>query len=259
MSCLHVHFLPSLVEPEALRGSTVVVIDVLRATTTIAAAIAAGAREVIPCGEVDEARAVAARFAKGEVLLGGERGGLKIPGFDLGNSPSEYTPERVGGKSVVFTTTNGTQAFLRCRQAGRVVTAGFVNLSAVVAAIQDAKRIDLLCAGTRALITGEDVLLAGCFVHRLLRHLSALPGVTGLNDSADIAFNAVPSTGTNAIMNASGRLVEEAIGAALMYSQGGCDLMALGLTADIFDAAKVDRWSCVPELDIARWSIRDNT
>jgi 2-phosphosulfolactate phosphatase len=84
---LRVHLLPQLVKPDDLAGSTCVVIDVLRATTTIAHALAAGAREVLPCLTVDEARQKAAGFASGEVVLGGERGGVRIDGFDFGNSP----------------------------------------------------------------------------------------------------------------------------------------------------------------------------
>ena len=88
---LHVHLLPALVAAEELAASTVVVIDVLRASTTINHALAEGAREVIPCLEVEEARRVAAGLPTGQAVLGGEREGLRIEGFDLGNSPCEYS------------------------------------------------------------------------------------------------------------------------------------------------------------------------
>src|SRR5262245_57387196 len=107
---LNVHLLPELTTPEALTGGVVVVIDVLRATTTITTALAAGARRVIPCLDVADARAAAANSPEGECVLGGERQGLRIEGFDLGNSPNEYTPASVGGKTLVFSTTNGTKA-----------------------------------------------------------------------------------------------------------------------------------------------------
>src|SRR5215471_15948471 len=103
-----VHLLPTLVEPAELRDGVAVVIDLLRATSTIVHALAAGAKAVVPCGEIDEAWQVAARSQPGSFVLGGERGGLKISGFDLGNSPSEYTREAVAGNRVIFTTTNGT-------------------------------------------------------------------------------------------------------------------------------------------------------
>src|SRR5262249_9257456 len=96
---LAVHPLPSLVEASVLAGSTVVVIDLLRATSTICQALASGATEVVPFLEVDEALAAAAKAPDREkIVLGGERGGRRIAGFDLGNSPTEYTPAAVGGK-----------------------------------------------------------------------------------------------------------------------------------------------------------------
>src|SRR5437773_10831626 len=93
---LDVYLVPDLVESAALAGKTAVVIDVLRATTTIVHALAAGAKEVVPCLEVEDARRIAKEVGESAVL-GGERGGLPIPGFDLGNSPAEYTRERVAG------------------------------------------------------------------------------------------------------------------------------------------------------------------
>jgi len=284
MSSLHVHFLPTLVEPDALRGGTVVVIDVLRATTTIAAAIAASARAVIPCGDVEEARQIAAKFAESQVLLGGERGGLLIPGFDLGNSPCDYTPERVGGKTIVFTTTNGTQAMLRCREAARVLTAGFVNVSAVARAVQDVARaadesecIHLLCAGTRGQITGEDVLLAGCLADRIstfARDADAPP--PDGNDQTRIALNVwLPvkdqhqqslqmMTELPEIRDRVSKLPKNLPGGlptgisnALGECIGGRDLIRLGLSQDILDAAQIDRWECVPELNVQTWEIRD--
>src|ERR1700678_3263988 len=92
VATINVHLLPRLVEETELAGSVCVVIDVLRATTTMAHALSAGAREVIPCLEVEDALRAAANLPRKQVLLGGERSGVKIDGFDLGNSPSEYPP-----------------------------------------------------------------------------------------------------------------------------------------------------------------------
>src|SRR5258706_13920045 len=135
---LDVYLLPALVEPAQLAGKTAVVIDVLRATTTIVHALAAGATQVIPCLEVDEARRIAAELGE-RAISGGERGGKQIPGFDLGNSPAEYSRERVAGKTVVFTTTNGTRAMLRCKAARRVLLGAFVNFSAVCRELVDSE------------------------------------------------------------------------------------------------------------------------
>ncbi len=113
MPKLRVYMLPDLLAGQSLAGCRAVVVDVLRATTTVVQALSAGARAVVPCLTIDDARARAAEFPPGEALLGGERGGLPIEGFDLGNSPAEYTSQVVAGKTVVLTTTNGTKALLR--------------------------------------------------------------------------------------------------------------------------------------------------
>ncbi len=165
---IRTHFLPQLVAPAELAGGASIVIDVLRATTTITAALAAGAREVIPCLEVDDARGVASRVCRpARLCLGGERGGVKIDGFDLGNSPCEYTAARVAGKSVVFTTTNGTRAMLHAAAADEIWLAALVNLQAVVAGCAQRPRVDILCAGTGGKITREDVLAAGAIAAAL--------------------------------------------------------------------------------------------
>ena len=248
---IRVHFLPQLVAPGELAGGASVVIDVLRATTTITAALAAGAREVIPCLEVDDARREAANLPAGQAVLGGERGGLKIDGFDLGNSPSDYTPATVGHKSLVFTTTNGTRAMLHARAADEIWLAALVNVSAVVSRCAERKRIDILCAGTGGKITREDVLLAGAIVARLTapagdrnRPVSPPHGVA-LNDQAAIARDAwllaVAAPGTQPLA--------DLLGKELRQTQGGRNLAALHLEADLADAAAIDRYTIVPRFD----------
>src|SRR4030065_2456502 len=106
-----VQFLPVGPPFEFLSNRAVGVIDVLRATSVIVHAISRGAMEIIPVITVDEAFRMAKNFPAGTTLLGGERGSRKIPGFDLGNSPREYVAEKVRGKRLILTTTNGTQAF----------------------------------------------------------------------------------------------------------------------------------------------------
>jgi 2-phosphosulfolactate phosphatase len=164
----------------------------------------------------------------------------------------------VGGKTVVFTTTNGTQALLRCRGAARVLTAAFVNVSAVAEAVDAAERVDLLCAGTRGIITREDVLLAGCLTERLIEAVRLTQGrPPEMNDSAQIALDAWQATCGPTLRQKSSEIWEGTLRAALSESQGGRDLIPLGLAEDIADAAMVDRWPCVPELDITRWTIHD--
>src|SRR5438094_3818028 len=121
---VQVHLLPDLIPQSRLAGGLAVVVDVLRATTTIVHALVAGCSAVRPCAEVEEARELAGQMRAGRVLLGGERGGLPLPGFDLGNSPGEYTGKVCKGKTLVLTTTNGTRALLRAAEAERVLLAG---------------------------------------------------------------------------------------------------------------------------------------
>ncbi len=258
MPTIHAHFLPQLVAPEALAGGTVVVIDVLRATTVIATALAAGAARVIPCLELDEARRIASGLPANEVLLGGERKGLPIEGFDLGNSPSEYTPERVAGRTIAFTTTNGTRALRHCQQAGRVLVGAFVNLRAIVNALTDEETVHLLCAGTRGEITREDVLLAGAIAYGLT--LPNDPAMAGawyrcqFNDQARLARDAWQAARPPAELPF---LEAEPIWLlrALSATQGGRNLKAIGLERDIAACAAIDRLEIAPRLDVDRWLI----
>jgi 2-phosphosulfolactate phosphatase len=250
---LHVHLLPELTTPEELAGGTAVVIDVLRATTTITAALAAGAKQVIPCLEVEEARAAAANLAAGECVLGGERGGVRIDGFDLGNSPGEYTPRSVGGKTLVFTTTNGTKAMRRCAAASDVLLGAFVNFLAVARALSATRApIHLLCAGTDGRITREDAALAGSLVYLLT---FAAPGEFELNDQAALVEAVGEDLLAAALVKEDHELAVRNVRAALRNSQGGRNLTALGLEADIDQAAQIDRYDFVPRLDVASWSI----
>jgi len=250
---LAAHFLPDLIPPEEFAGGTVVVIDVLRASTTICHALAAGARAVIPALEVDEARRIAAGLPSGEALLGGEREGLRIPGFDLGNSPSEFRPETVAGRTVVFTTTNGTRAMNRCRAAARVFIGAFVNLSAVCEILKPteskpAQSIHMLCAGSRGRITREDVLFAGAVIDRLLR--DGTVDETAQNDQARIARAAWQEACGGESPISAVRLAAE-----LRNTQGGRNLKAIHLERDIDDAARIDLLRVVPELNLTAWRI----
>jgi 2-phosphosulfolactate phosphatase len=152
----------------ALAGVTAVVLDVVRASTTIVVALAGGARAVIPVGTPDEARALGRDGHVGPALIGGERGGAPPPGFDHGNSPSEYSPDRVRGRTVVFTTTNGTRALLALDGASRIAVGGFVNAAAVARwVVAEPGDVLLVCAGERGRFCLEDAVCAGLLVSRL--------------------------------------------------------------------------------------------
>jgi len=155
-----------------LGHSLCVVFDVLRATSSMVTALANGAQAIIPVGEIPEALAI--RKTHAEVLLGGERDGVKIRAaqtggvdFDFGNSPREYTAEKVRGRTIVTTTTNGTRALRSCAGAKMVLAGSFLNLAAtakaVSSAFQDGDHSELLliCAGTHDEAAYEDTLCAG--------------------------------------------------------------------------------------------------
>ncbi len=151
-----------------LSSTCCVVFDVLRATSTMTVALANGANGILPCGTIDEA--IAARAANPNVLLAGERGGLRINAeisgsvdFDLGNSPREMIPETVSGRQLAMTTTNGTRALKACAGAQRVWLGCFLNLSVLGQVIRDCQpeQLLLVCAGTGYNSALEDVLGAG--------------------------------------------------------------------------------------------------
>jgi 2-phosphosulfolactate phosphatase len=241
---VRVHLLPALFAPEELAGGIAVVIDVLRATTTIIHALAAGAGRVIPCGEIDEARQVAASLPDGTVLLGGERGGLRIPGFDLGNSPTEYESAIVAGKTIVMTTTNGTRALLRARTARRVVVAAFANLNAVVGWLAaETGPIHIVCAGTDGAVTLEDVLCAGSIIEGLRQ---AVSGLDFSDDSAALALNLSETRASH----------YDPLLAVLRGGRGGRNLIENGLESDISVAARRDVADLVPELSREPWQIQ---
>ena len=243
---LNVYALPRMVAPEELAGGTVVVIDVLRASTTIVHALAAGARQVIPCVGVEEARRIAADFSPGEAVLGGERNGLRIDGFDLGNSPSEYTPQTVGGRTLVFTTTNGTQAMAVCRKADRVLIGAFVNAQAVCDGLAGQQRIHLLCSGTRGEVGRDDVLLAGLLVDRLQRRGGL---VYTINTQVIAARESWVSLFAVPVPMDAEPMDPELLARELRKSPGGRNLTAIGLEEDILAAAQLDCFDCVPEMN----------
>lgn len=149
-----------------LSGHLAVVIDVFRATSTIATGLAHGAAAFYPIASVEEGLALKAKNP--DVLLAGERGGEAPAGFDLGNSPRDFTPDRVQGKRIFHTTTNGTQALVAVRGANTVITACWLNLAAVVKFLRTADRPTLLlCAGTGRAFAMEDATLASAILDAL--------------------------------------------------------------------------------------------
>jgi 2-phosphosulfolactate phosphatase len=225
------------------------VVDVLRATTVMVHALANGCDAVIPCGEIEEAQAVAAGGSGGTAMLCGERGGLPIPDFDLGNSPGDFTRERCNGKTLVMTTTNGTRAILASQDAERVYVASFANLKATAdeLTVQFLKKdhghsIHIVCAGTEGFISLEDSLLAGAMMERLTElMIPRYPeGVPLGNDEALIVLSEW--------LEQEKFLERRPLWKLLQMGRGGQNVTRIGLEKDIKAAAEVDRFPIVAEL-----------
>lgn len=248
MTPVRTYFLPSSIRPGDLQGATAIVVDVLRASTTLIQAFESGLRRAYIEGEVGAAieRTAALRRDLGNdaVILGGERKGIRLPGFDLGNSPAEYGPETVRGKTLVFSTTNGTRALLASLEASRIVFGAFTNLAAVRMLLLQGGPIAIVCAGTDGAVTWEDVLFAGALADRILGGVVDLPSSfdelpPGYDDATRIAIGAwrefASSTG-----------LRVPLASLFAESAGGRNLIELGMETDLFLAAEIDKSAFVP-------------
>jgi 2-phosphosulfolactate phosphatase len=245
----HCHELFNRMPPGAVAGGIAVVIDVLRASTTIVTALANAASRIRPVPAVAEALALADATGAGRPLLGGERGGLQIAGFDLGNSPLEYSPAVVAGREIIVTTTNGTAALKACLDADEVLVGAIVNRTAVARLAHDLARrrgatdIHLVCAGTDGHVTEEDLLAAGAILEAAAR----LPG--GADDLLEPAAAAARADFCRVVGQAADP--QAAIVTAFAASRGGANLVALGMEADLPAAAAIDTIAVVPRLEPA--------
>ncbi len=226
-----VYFTLEEVAAGGLAGATAVVIDVVRATSCIVEAIANGARAVHPAVSVEEAAALRATLnGQGDrALLCGERGGIRIDGFDLGNSPAEFTAAAVGGRRLVMTTTNGTRAFAAARHADRVLAASFFNQSAVAEAVREDAAVAIVCAGREGRFSLDDAVCAGHIVRavsdRAAGRITLADGAVAVRDLA-------------AVHRVSADM--------LAGTAAGQALMEVGLGGDLALCARADRHQIVP-------------
>jgi len=226
---IEAYFTVGEVSPGDLTDSTVVVIDVVRSTTSIVEALANGARGIYPAVSTEEAVKLAHSLGREDTLLCGERKGQKVEGFDLGNSPADFAREAVEGKRLVMSTTNGTRAFSLGHESARVLACAFTNISAVAKAVEGAEDLVVLCAGRDGQFSMADALCAG---HLIVQVLSESKDDV-LNDAA-LAARAL------AARKPSKRLLAETV--------GGKALIEIGLEADLEICAEVDRHDLVAEM-----------
>ena len=216
-------------------GRVVAVIDVLRASTTIAVALANGARNIVPFDSTEDVILRSKAFERGDVLLAGERKMHAIPGFDLGNSPLQFTRAAVEGKTLLFSTTNGTAALVAVQGARDVVVGSYVNFSAVLALLRTAARggadIALLCAGRDRQFSLEDTACAGRFVRHVLRRSN---DTIVLNDAARAAVQIERAYGDHL-----DRLFDDAAHGVALREAGFADDLALCASIDAFPVIPV--------------------
>lgn len=222
------YFTPLEVDPAELAEASVVVIDVVRATTTIIEALANGARAIYPTESTEEAVRLASSMGREDTLLCGERKGRKVEGFDLGNSPREFDADTVGGMKLVMTTTNGTRALAAAAEAGRVLPCAFTNLGAVADEVSDDEHVAIVCAGREDRFSLDDALCAG---HLIQRMIADSEHDHELNDAAR-AVRAL----------ASARKPTKRF---LGLTAGGASLIEIGLADDLEICADVDRHDIV--------------
>jgi 2-phosphosulfolactate phosphatase len=211
---IDVFFGPAGVTQADVSGRAVAVIDVLRASTSIAVALDNGARAIIPFENSEDVVSRAKAFERSDVRLAGERKSLPIPGFDLGNSPPQYTREAVENKTILMATTNGTGAVTATTGARDVIVASYVNFSVSMSFLRAALRtgtdVVLLCAGQDRRFALEDAACAGRFAHHISKRLT---GVT-LNDGAQACVLIDKKYGENLMKlfdaSAHGRALREA-------------------------------------------------
>jgi len=227
-------FTPAGLTPGEVQGRAVFVIDILRATTSMCAALSHGAKAIIPVASTEEALRLAQTIGSDDVLLAGEKDCVRIPGFHLGNSPLEMTEPAVRGKTIIVTTSNGTKALLATQGASAAYPAAAVNLSAAAEkareALESDRHILIVCAGRGGAFSLDDAYCAG----RLAAAVLGSPRPRrGLNDAAIACLDLV-------------RRYRENWERPLAYSRAGRELVKLGFRDDLREAARMDAYPVLP-------------
>jgi 2-phosphosulfolactate phosphatase len=228
-----VHFSPTTLREEVVRGRTAVVLDVLRASTTIAYALHAGARGVIPASSIEAATEMVVKLGRDDVLLCAEHDLNRVDGCDLGNSPLDYHADAVAERLIVLSTTNGSRAAVTARSAFRLYAGSYVNAGRVVDALAGADAVVMICAGNEGAFALEDAACAGYLLHRL--ETSHGIEVEPVDDGAWVAL----------------RLGREAPASPLellRQSSHGQRLLAGGFERDLVACAEVDTRPVLPVL-----------
>jgi 2-phosphosulfolactate phosphatase len=228
---IDIQFLPSPPHPNLLSDRVVVVMDILRATSVIVHAMTQGVSEIIPLATVEEAFRMAKAFARGFVMLGGERENKEIPGFDLGNSPREYVAERVKGKKLILTTTNGTKAFHAVSSGKEILAGSFFNIGAIAQRCVESNRdIFIFPSGDKGHFSLEDTLCGGMLIDLITKKEKKQISLTDASYGAQILYQRFKDN-----------LLE-----AFQLSHHGQELIDRGFEDDLVYCAQVDVTPVVP-------------
>lgn len=223
--------IPGRAKERRFENRAVVNIDILRASTTICKALKEGARAVIPVEEPDEAAEMRRKIGPDTTLLAGERNGLKIDNFDLGNSPLEFSEDVVKGKTIIMSTTNGTRSYRAAVSSSFSLTGAFVNISTITDFISNGGLdIALLCAGNDGDFSIEDTLCGGMIIHKLINEKKLRPD---LNDAAALALMLYESNRAD-------------LTRAIAGGEHGRLLAGLGFTEDVRIASRPDSLPILP-------------
>ena len=218
------------VVPADLGGMTVLVIDVLRASTTIITALSNGCDAIVPVADPQDARRRATEARNGSALVAGERQGEPIPGFDLSNSPVEFQSRHVRGKTVYFTTSNGTRALLASRAADAIGIAALVNVTAAATwAAAAGRAVTIVCAGSHGRRALEDWTCGGLAVERILAAVPAAVLTQAARDALD-----------------TGRQYAADVGRLKRDAPWARRLIAAGRAADVDVCLRLDTTKLVP-------------
>ena len=228
-----VHFSPSTLDEMQLKDKNIIVIDVLRASTTIATALSNGAKEIIPVSSIENAVKISGNLFGEVTLRAGERNAKMIEGFNLGNSPLESTEEVVKGKSIIFVTTNGSAAIVKGKHARRLAVASFVNLSTVVSFFHELQSdVTIICAGKDNRFCIEDAVCAG----KIINEFERTSKVELVPDDGGIAAAALDRAFGKNILK------------MLKASDHGRYLAEIGFQEDLKVCAEVDFLAILPTL-----------
>ena len=236
---IELFFTPNEVKEEELKNRTVLVIDVLRASTTIAYALHNGCKGIIPVNSIDGAIELSKKIGRDSAFLCGEREGVKIEGFDLGNSPFEYEAEKIKDKTLIFATTNGSKAIVKGSNANFLTVGSFVNFQSTFKYLSSSPNdLTIICSGKLDQFAIEDAVCGGLYVSSFLSEFGSAgkEGEYELNDAAFVALKLY-------------EVYKNDLLEMLKKSSHGRYLIELGFEKDLYLCAELNSLKVIPILD----------